>query len=633
MQIHHFQIGDLRRDVLFEILSANLPIPNFQRYASVFRKKMLSRFLTKEHSMKLLHLFPIIALLPLSFTSVSMAQDTAVGELVTNPGFEAVEMGAPTGWGLNAFVTTLSPIANTGAHSLKIEVQDEGYQPFAAQSIFGYKNDQLHRLQYNVRTDRFGVEYRLYTEFWDSKLGWVSVSNGDWRQGSGTWQQVSVDLMTPHQSDRLLIVLQVKGPGTAWFDNVSIKPVNPVAKETTPAPAAPVVVAPPVRTVAAGDRGVKITPDRRFMKDGRPFFPIQIWGWWPYSDEMLKEAHDFGYNIVGAPGFKDSGPTAARLWLDAAQRNGLSAMVAMGYNLPPNDTAEAVLAAINEGNQKIMPVLRDHPAVFGYNINDEPAWGGYDVATHNKAAQWLKAQDPLHPIFINHAPQNSIEEIKRYNSFIDISGSDIYPVRHDGIGLHSSLPNKSLSVVGDETRKNLEAVDYKKPVMETLQAFSWSAGQSGDTLFPTRHQSRFMAWDSIVAGATGITWFQDERYPYLHPDIKPIVREFAALQDVLAGGKAVATKGVFASPIQSIAYEWKGKTVLIATNPTDKSVNLAANWKPVFANAKAPLRVLWENRSSAATETFKPYDVHIYTDAAKDEDILRTEFTVDPIAP
>jgi hypothetical protein len=567
-----------------------------------------------------------------------------LSELVKNPNFDEAELGTPIGWIGVPFVTTISSITNTGTHSLKIESQEPGYSPAATQNIKGFTPDQAHRMKYSVRTDRFGVEYRVRVEFWkdateeDPTSGQLEEIETHWRQGNGgDWHYVSVDFTPTSKTNRLLLVLQVKGPGMAWFDNISITQVAPTVEEAEPEDTTPVIAATAVHAETEGDQGVRITEDHRFVVHGRPFFPIQIWGWTPYSEEALKAAHDFGYNIVasgglGTPTFAQNGPIATRLWLDAAQRQGIYAMVPMAFNIPPNK-ADEVLAQLIERTAKVMPVLRDHPATFGYNINDEPAWGGTDVASHNKAAKWIKAEDPNHLIFINHAPQNTIEEIKQYNPHIDISGSDIYPIRADGIGLHSSLPNNSLSVVGDETRKNLEAVDNKKPVMQTLQGFSWSAGQPGDKLFPTHQQSRFMAWDSIVAGATGIAWFQDERYSYLHPDIKPIVREFASLQDVLAGGKIVATEGVFAAPIQSLAYEWKGKTVLVALNPTDQSVQLAPNWKPAFGGANDPLRVLWENRNSATTENFAPFDVHIYTDAAKDEEILRAGFDVEPTLP
>lgn len=555
-----------------------------------------------------------------------MSQGNDSGELVANSGFEKARLGAAANWDITPFVSALSPVSMSGAYSLKIQANELGSTPIAAQNITKYKNGQMYRLQYNVRTDRPGVQYRIYTEFWDDKLGWVSLLNGEFLKGSGAWQKVTANFKSPPQSTRIGTIVQVIGPGTAWFDNISIAPVS-----DTTVPSPPVAIR-ETRAAAGIEPGVTIAKDLRFRIDGRPFFPLRIWGWVPQSEEELKQARDFGYNVVGGPIAIRVGAEAMRLWMDAAQRQGVYGTPLMGMGFPADGTAEKALASLLAETEKVMPAMRNHPALFGYQMIDEPAWGGYDVAANNKAAQWLKAQDPTHLVLMNHAPQNTVEELKRYNPFIDASGSDIYPIRWDGIGYHSSLPNKSISVVGDETRKNLVAVDYKKPVMQTLQAFSWTASKPGDKLFPSPHESRFMAWDSVLGGATGISWFQNEAYPYLHSGVKQIVREFAALQDVLAGGTRVSTKGVFASPLQTIAYRWKGKTVLIATNPTNRPVQLAVNWQPAFGKSKAPLRVLWENRKIAAKEMFGPHDVRIYTDAAQNKEILRTEFAVDAAA-
>ena len=579
-------------------------------------------------------------------SSCSFAQDKtpASGELVVNSGFEIAPVGELVGWSGVPFVTTLSSASQEGKHSLKIESPDADYAPYAAQNIFKFEVGKPYRLQYDVRGDRFGVEYRAYLGLWkdaakDAPVGtpaseWIDGVDANWRQGAATWHHVTVDFTPNEKANKMMVVLQIKGPGKVWFDNVSIVPQESDATPVVAAPpvvTAPVVAAPP-EVVPEGSRGVKISADRRFLLDGKPFFPIQIWGWTPYSDEALATARDWGFNVVGTPPLGEYGSFATRKWLDAAQKNNLHAMVTLGFNLPPAG-AETDLAAIIERDKPIMPITRDHPATFGYNINDEPAWAGYDVAAHNKAAQWIKAQDPLHPIFVNHAPRNKIAELKKYNPFIDIAGSDIYPVWADGIDKHSDLPNKTISVVGDETRKNLEAVDYKKPVMETLQGFSWSAkSETPDhDPFPTRAQLRFMGWDSIVAGATGIAWFQDERYLQLRPELKPVVHEFASLQDVLAGGKYVNAKTVLAAPLQTIAYKWKGKTVLIAINPTNAAVQSAPNWKSAFGASTRTPRVLWENRGASASESFAPFDVHIYTDADRDTDILRAGFDVPPL--
>ena len=583
--------------------------------------------------------FLLVAVPP---TACAQNKAPASGELVVNPGFEESELGTPLAWSGVPLVMEVDGEGYNSAHSFKIESESAEYAPNGSQKITDFTPEKPYRLQYDVRGDRFGVEYRVYLGLWhDAAKGdpagtpptaWVDGIDTEWRQTATAWHHITVDFKPTAKANKMMVVLQIKGPGKVWFDNVSITPQSLDA--APPVVAAPIVVAPQV-VPDASTRGVKIGADRRFTLDGKPFFPIFIWGWTPYSTEALGTARDWGFNVVGTTVFREFGTEAARRWLDAAQQNKLHAMVMMAFLLPPA-SAETDLATLIKQSEPIMPLVRDHPATFGYTLNDEPAWAGYDVTAHNKAAQWIKAQDPLHPIFLNHAPRNTIAELKKYNPFIDIAGSDIYPVWASGVDKHSDLPNKTISVVGDETRKNLEAVDGKKPIMQTLQGFSWSDGASATTKgdpFPTRAQSRFMAWDSIVAGATGIAWFQDERYLQLRPELKPVVHEFASLQDVLAGGKSVDSKAVFAAPIQTIAYKWKGKTVLVAINPTEKAVQSAPNWKPTFgASTRAP-RVLWENRSSAATESFAPFDVHIYTDAANDADILRAGFDVPTLTP
>lgn len=595
-----------------------------------------------QHSISVFILFIIAALTPLA-----CAQDQPKENLVLNSGFEiTVQGGAPLDWDSVPMVGTItSTNAYGGAHSLQIESASADYAPYSAQNITTFEAGHPYRLQYDVLTNQADVEYRVYIGLWhDAKKddpagtvnGWIDGVNTDWRKGATGWQHVSVDFTPTNKVNRLMVVLQIHSKGIVWFDNVSVAPPGVVQPEAT-TPSVAVALTPLAKqTVPQGAPSVvKITPDRRFLLNDKPFFPIMIWGWTPYSDEALESARDWGFNVVGAPPFRWYGAGAAQAWLNAAERHNLHGMEQLSFTLPPA-TATADLAAMIKSTEPIMPVMRSHPALFCYNIDDEPAWAGYDVDAFGKSAQWIKSQDDTHPIFVNHAPRNTIDELKKFNQFIDMAGSDIYPVWKDGIDKHSDLPNKTISVVGDETRKNLEATDYKKPVIETMQGFSWSDNTTNKTLtdepYPTRSQLRFMAWDSVVAGATGVAWFQDERYKELRPELKPVVHEFASLQNVLAGGEMLPDKSTFSDPIQTIAYKWNGKIVLIAINPTAQTVSESANWKSLFGAGVASMRVLWENRKTDVNkEVFKPFDVHIYTDAAKDTDILRAGFEVSDI--
>ena len=86
--------------------------------------------------------------------------------------------------------------------------------------------------------------------------------------------------------------------------------------------------------------------------------------------------------------------------------------------------------------------------------------------------QFLKTSDPDHPIWMNHAPRNSIAQLAFFNRGADIVGCDIYPVPLGGTG-HSDLGDRTLASVGAYTRRMQDAAPGK-PVWMVLQGFGWA---------------------------------------------------------------------------------------------------------------------------------------------------------------
>ncbi len=74
-------------------------------------------------------------------------------------------------------------------------------------------------------------------------------------------------------------------------------------------------------------------------------------------------------------------------------------------------------------------------------------------------------------------------------------------------GIHAGGPNTDVSVVGDVTRKMVQSA-HGKPVWTTLQ-IAWSGVEEPKHVprFPTLLEERFMAYQSIVAGARGLAFF------------------------------------------------------------------------------------------------------------------------------
>lgn len=543
-------------------------------------------------------------------------------ELLKNPGFEQADASGINDWGITPFaVTSSTEFAFEGRRSVRVNSDRDDFHPHLGQDVLQFHPGQKYRFQYQVRAAKFGQEYRGYVGVWKG-TNWLDGVDTQWRQGQEAWQKISTEFVlegAAAEADRLMVVLQVKGPGAVWFDSVSLAPVAEGEQVGAALP-----------RFLGSQEFVQIMPDRTFRVGGKPFFPIMIWGVHINTEEMLAAVRDFGGNLIAAPHAEMLGPAGARLWLDMAEKYGLKVILTtrvefndkVAADLLP-DKLKRITTVINE--------IKTHSSLFAYNLSDEPAWGGYNLAAFAEGGRTIRALDPNHPIYVNHAPRNTVAELRRYNAFVDIGGSDIYPVWKEGLDRHSDLPNKTLSVVGDETAKNLEALDKRGPVMQTLQAFSWSdvsADRTGDP-FPTHEQLRFMGYDSLVCGATGIAYYQDGRYRELRTELKPIIREFSAMQDVLAAGKTVSSDAICSQEgIKLLIKEHHGHVVLIAVNRGNQPVDATFDLSRLFKKTPLSLQVLFEKRtlpvtSPPARDHFEPYGVHVYTDCGDEAGILR----------
>ncbi len=154
----------------------------------------------------------------------------------------------------------------------------------------------------------------------------------------------------------------------------------------------------------------------------------------------------------------------------------------------------------------------------------------------------MKKIDPNHPIWMNHAPRNSLEQLALFSAAADIVGCDIYPVPSQRTG-HSDIADISLSSVGAYTQR-MQASGPGKPVWMVLQGFGWGdlfpdmdPKKREEQRRPTRIESRFMAYDAIVHGARGILYWGThaiEKESQLWKDLLDLVRELSDIQHVLS---------------------------------------------------------------------------------------------------
>lgn len=339
-----------------------------------------------------------------------------------------------------------------------------------------------------------------------------------------------------------------------------------------------------------------IDADNRLRIGVKPWFPLGIYTT-PATEDRCRELRDAGFDLVCVHAMP---PAPLRRALDVLGARGLRAWVPVGQDL---QFAEGDVTAKRKRLQELVAGVGAHPALALWESIDEPAWGGSPAWGLREGYQFLRSLDPRRPIWTNHAPRNRVDTLVHYNQATDIAGCDIYPVPMPQS--QSNLPNKTLSVVGDETRKSVASVGGGKPVLMVLQAFAWkNLSNPGDprAVYPTFAESRFMAYEAITSGANGILYWGVYSTPCpsrFWSDLKSLVSELRAMAPVLetvplAG--ASAARAVGDGDAVRVSHRRLGaEHVLMVVNRTGVArraeVSLPAGagaaWRPLFGDPPA----------------------------------------------
>lgn len=281
---------------------------------------------------------------------------------------------------------------------------------------------------------------------------------------------------------------------------------------------------------AAGPAVCEVGADNRLKVGGRTWFPLGIY-FSPYTEPLAAELAEAGFDLVQLDGYP--GPEL-KTALDFYRRHGLRAWVPLGNQL---NFAVGDPEAKRKALRELAASAGDHPALALWESVDEPAWGGTPSWGLRDGYRFLRELDPRRPIWTNHAPRNAVSALAWYNQATDIAGCDVYPVPMPQ--KHSDLPVSTLAAVGAETDKSLASVAGEKPVFMVLQGFAWDAlpGRKAEqAVYPTFAESRYMAYDAVVSGASGLLWWGVRYAPRPSPfwsDLKAVVSEVAAIRRVL----------------------------------------------------------------------------------------------------
>jgi len=360
--------------------------------------------------------------------------------------------------------------------------------------------------------------------------------------------------------------------------------------------------------------GVFFRDDKIAVVHGAPWFPIGLTSISPLADEAERLAGD-GFNLL-VPNLSSTGEKeAVQASLDRAKELGLYVMEwnnAWVYNKgeSASEDRERALRTMAEN-------VGDHPAFLGL-MCDEALWNGVPVSDVKHAYGTMRRLMPTHLFWQNQAPRNTIEDLARYCRSADVSGMDIYPVEGTN---HSDLANKTLSVVGDEVDKNHQTVHDRKPIWAILQGFGWSVWEKDPSLHkraPTWAETRFMAYDAILHGATGIIYWgasYEDRDSDIWDSLRRVASELKELTPALVSPDAVDVEAESADgTVIAMGRRVGGKLWVLAVNERDAEVEA----KLKLADGVESLERWREDgdppsvRGTDLIDSFGPYGVHVY---------------------
>jgi hypothetical protein len=294
------------------------------------------------------------------------------------------------------------------------------------------------------------------------------------------------------------------------------------------------------------------------------------------------------------------------------------------------------------------------PAPSGqYHVDDAPARVRKSASGVTAGIRALRQADPKHVIWLNHAPRNSLADLRLYNAAVDMAGCDIYPVPPNLSDGHSDLPDKGLTSVGAYTERMREAAPGRACAM-VLQGFGWrdlSAKTNeheaavGIGRRPTWAESRFMAYDAIVHGANAILYWGTaymkpvesdgaaaKGRPRLWHDLLRVARELRALEPALVATPlktpdlrqaetygSIDGRGIMCS-LRRVGDDF----VLLVVNETENGLAFSLQQLPAKLNGRTLYRLYSpeehpvENRR--LTDGIKSCGVQVYATSRRFED-------------
>jgi hypothetical protein len=347
---------------------------------------------------------------------------------------------------------------------------------------------------------------------------------------------------------------------------------------------------------------VVIDKNGNLLVNGKPFYPRG-----PFSGGKPEELKNFGMNCSGAA-------ASTKQDLDALEAAGLKGFYRLcNYRFKKDFVAVHVSA------------VKDHPALLGWYLIDEPSGAGVIPDRMFGQAPSLKEQyeelrrlDPYHPVMItDYTP----DVYKVYEPVLDILNPDIYPihaVRNVPLEWVAKCLDRANKVLA-EARRDGRGI---KMLCYTPQAFGGPSGDWGRWALPSPAEMRCQTYLGVTLGMKGILyylWAPNWIDTPCWREIRKLSGELNELAPILAGSdpgsKVVANPG---GEVHVLLKEYEGAYYLIAVNAanTAKTIEFSVPVPQGFDEFVLTLPYEGDRgveiKKGRFSDHFDAYEAHVY---------------------
>ena len=323
-------------------------------------------------------------------------------------------------------------------------------------------------------------------------------------------------------------------------------------------------------------RRAYIDMKKRLIVDGKPFFPLGLYVGSGMTPEKVAAYARSPFNCVGPYG------CPRKELLDAYERHGIKVIYTLGYN-PDREAGYFPML-----RRYVTSFAKDHPAVIGWYICDEPPLARLDgiLAWRREIEEMDGGNLPIWGCIAQ------VSDTRHFNAAFDVLGIDPYPI-----------PTMSVARVTEFSRIAVEGTFGTKAMWNIPQTFAWGwlgRRENKGQRAPTKLEMSNMFWQMVAGGANGLIGYcyaqisdknedPDDKYAPYFAKVCGAAAEVKAYERVLLSDGEPPTLST--SDDRLVCRAWReadGRTYVLAVNSTEQPLKASVSLSEPFSAVVNP---------------------------------------------